>query len=65
MEYDPRHFEDRMRVTRGGGGPQPKPPLIVAPLGFDAIRFNASNVKLGVHVIRPDGNADQYRKGAF
>ncbi len=65
MEYDPRHFEDRMRVTRGGGGPQTKPPLIVAPLGFDAIRFNASNVKLGVHVIRPDGNADQYRKGAF
>ncbi len=65
MEYDPRHFEERMRVTRGGGGPQPKPPFIVAPLGFDAIRFNASNVKLGVHVIRPDGNADQYRKGAF
>lgn len=60
--YDYTQFDKRMRV------------LIIKPtlaqknihaLGFDAIRFSVPNIKPAVHYIRPDGNADQFRKGAF
>ncbi len=61
-EYDLKAFDKRMRVTR------PKPiivPRAVAPVGILASEFSASDVRHGIHFIRPDGNSDQYRKGAF
>ena len=61
-EYDLEAFDKRMRVTRRE---QPRPAHMVAPVGILATDFAASDVMPGVHFIRPDGNADQYRKGAF
>ena len=65
MEYDAANFDKRMRVKHGQGGTPAKPVQYLTPVGFDALRSSASNVRAGVHYIRPDGNADQYRKGAF
>ncbi|QLI49406.1 hypothetical protein vBPaeMUSP18_24 [Pseudomonas phage vB_PaeM_USP_18] len=61
-EYDFQNFKHRMRVTRTE---IPKPRLTIAPEGFAALETGAPDLLLGVHYIRPDGNADQYRKGAF
>ena len=65
MEYDALNFEKRMRVKRGQGGQQAKPIQVLSPVGFDAFHSSASNVRPGVHYIRPDGNSDQFRKGGF
>lgn len=62
MEYDYTKFDLRMRVIRYN---KPIPAIRVAPLGFDALQINASNVRNSVYYIRPDGDSDQYRKGAF
>lgn len=62
--YDPKQFKERMRVERGQGGAV-IPAQTIKPVGFDAFLSNASNVKYAVHYIRPDGNSDQFRKGAF
>lgn len=62
--YDPKHFDLRMRVTRGQGGTDQKPKQHVQAIGFNAFRTNASNIKYAVQYIRPDGNSDQFRKGA-
>ena len=61
-EYDFQNFKHRMRVSRTE---IPKPRLTVSPEGFAALETGAPDLLLGVHYIRPDGNADQYRKGAF
>lgn len=63
--YDPTQFKERMRVERGQGGADTKPVQTIQAVGFDALLSNASNVKYAVHYIRPDGNSDQFRKGAF
>ena len=63
--YDPTNFKERMRVQRGQGGTDNKPVQTIQAVGFDALLSNASNVKYAVHYIRPDGNTDQFRKGAF
>lgn len=63
--YDPSNFAARMRVQRGQGGADTKPVQTIQAVGFDALRSNASNVKYAVHYIRPDGNSEQFRKGAF
>lgn len=63
--YDPGNFNARMRVQRGQGGTDAKPVQVIQAVGFDALRTNASTVKYAVHYIRPDGNSDQFRKGAF
>ena len=63
--YDPRNFNARMRVQRGQGGTNTKPVQTIQAVGFDAFLSNASNVKYAVHYIRPDGNSEQFRKGAF
>lgn len=63
--YDPTNFKERMRVERGQGGSGAPSALEIKPVGFDALRSNASNVKYAAHYIRPDGNSDQFRKGAF
>lgn len=62
MEYDYTQFDKRMRVVRQD---LPKPKLFIKPVGFDALFVAVPNIKPAVHYIRPDGNADQFRKGAF
>lgn len=62
MEYDYTQFDKRMRVSRKD---LPKPSLSIQPVGIDALNTGVPNIKPAVHYIRPDGNADQFRKGAF
>ena len=61
-EYDIAHFHMRLRVTQT---PAPKPPTqhLMAG-GTDELRTSAPDVKPSVRYIRPDGNAETYRKGA-
>lgn len=61
-DYDLSQFNKRMRVTTA---PIPKPIKYLLPVGFDAFRQGVLNIKPAVHYIRPDGNADQFRKGGF
>lgn len=61
-EYDYTAFDKRMRVIRKD---LPKLSLSIQPVGVDALVVTVPNIKPAVHYIRPDGNADQYRKGAF
>lgn len=63
-QYDYTEFEKRMRVVRRES-PNSIPVQHVKPTGFNASMFNASDIKNKAHFIRPDGNANQYRKGAF
>lgn len=62
-EYDIEQFADRMRV-RNAYVPAPAGQSISA-VGLDDEVMGVPQIRLGVHYIRPDGNADQYRKGAF
>lgn len=63
IEYDHTAFEQRMRVRHATGG---KPaPLRLSPAGVPpASRLGTPGMKPGLHFIRPDGNSDQFRKGA-
>ena len=63
-EYDYTEFDLRMRVIRRES-PQQIPAQQIKPTGFNASLITASDIKNKVHFIRPDGNSDQYRKGAF
>ena len=62
-EYDLQNFAKRMRVrnldTAWGGR------RFVLTQGHQSSRVGAPGVRPGAHFIRPDGDADQYRKGAF
>lgn len=62
MEYDYTQFDKRMRIIRQE---LPTQKLFIKPVGVDALCMAVPNIKPAVHFIRPDGNADQYRKGAF
>ena len=65
-EYDLLAFDKRMRVMRGAaGGPSVKPARSLAAVGFEGFASSTPNARLAVQYIRPDGNADQFRKGAF
>ena len=62
-EYDYQQFNKRMRVRLGtpnGGAPRR-----VSPRGDVHSAVGAPGLRPGTHYIRPDGNSDQYRKGAF
>lgn len=61
-EYDYTAFDKRMRVSKTT---LPKPSQSIQPVGFDAFSQGVPNIKPAVHYIRPDGNADQFRKGGF
>ena len=61
-EYQLEAFDQRMRVYRA---PVVRPSRSITPVGFVAFASAASDVKPGARYIRPDGNADQLRKGAF
>ncbi|ELW85676.1 hypothetical protein ACINWC743_A0734 [Acinetobacter sp. WC-743] len=62
--YDYGNFDQRMRVTIRKDE-QVIPPQRIYMSGFDGLQIAASDIKNHVYFIRPDGNSDQYRKGAF
>ena len=60
--YDVSQFDKRMRVTRT---PTPRPPTQgVGAVGIGPVPAGTPDARRGTHYIRPDGNADVYRKGA-
>lgn len=61
-EYTLEQFDQRMRVRRTS---VPILPRRITPVGVAIPEPSMSDVKLGARYIRPDGNSDQYRKGAF
>lgn len=61
-EYDPMEFAKRMLV-RNASTPRP-PAQGIGPAGFDPLAAGTPGTRMGAHYIRPDGNAEQYRKGA-
>lgn len=62
-EYDLENFDAKMDVRNAYIPVPPKQEL--APVGIDIEPILPPNIALGAHYILPDGNADQYRKGAF
>lgn len=61
-EYDLQFFRQRMTV-RNAQSNEP-PAQTIRPHGYSAMLVATPDVKLGVHYIRPDGNTDNFRKGA-
>lgn len=61
-EYQLEEFDKRMRVRRVD---PPRVREFVEAVGLEHSAIGVPNVRAGVHFIRPDGNADQFRKGAF
>lgn len=61
-EYDYTNFNERMRVTKSV---IEKPKQYVSAVGFVTDDVGVLNIKPAAHYIRPDGNAEQYRKGAW
>lgn len=61
-EYDFFNFNARMRVSTH----RPVAPAArsIGPSGFDAMSTGVGNISNWVQYIRPDGNMDNYRKGA-
>lgn len=62
-EYDYQNFQHRMRVRNIETNIKPRQNIIVA--GIDGYSAGMPDFKPGLHFIRPDGNSDQHRKGAF
>ena len=60
-EYQLEAFDKRLRVS---GTPEDRPFRPITPVGISVTTFGVPNVKPAVQFIRPDGNAEQYRKGA-
>ena len=60
--YDLDHFDLRMRV-RGTPVP-PQPAQVLGAVGIVPAPVGTPDARRGTHYIRPDGNAEQYRKGA-
>ena len=61
-EYDYQAFAQRMRVRNAMKNE--RLPQIVKAQGQLHSTLGTPGVRLGAHYIRPDGNAEQYRKGA-
>ena len=61
-EYDLRAFKHRMRVWRRVEAPAR---AHLRAEGLAPAGVGTPGVRPAVHYIRPDGNADQHRKGAF
>jgi hypothetical protein len=62
-EYDVEAFSQRMRVTRRTIAPDPL--RVFSHSAEPGAGLGTPNIRPGVHFIRPDGNAEQFRKGAF
>ncbi|MBJ7436753.1 MAG: hypothetical protein JHC54_13830 [Acinetobacter sp.] len=54
-------FSERLRVITK----VERPTRQVVAQGFNASLVGVLDIKPGVHYIRPDGNANQFRKGGF
>lgn len=63
-EYEPVRFKDRMKVTRSGGDNY-NDTQAIHTTSWQSEVIGAAEIKPGQHFIRPDGNSDQFRKGAF
>lgn len=61
--YELAQFAKRMRVRNAAMAEIPTQTIL--PVGGSGLSIGVPNIRLGVHYIRPDGDADQYRKGAF
>ena len=61
-DYDITQFKFRMKVTRSK---IPNRTDSLLQSGFESLSAGTPDIKPMVHYIRPDGNSDQYRKGAF
>lgn len=66
-EPDTANFKGRLKVVRviDGIPKQRKPAQVVGAVGIDPNTIHAPNIKNKAHYIRPDGNSEQYRKGAW
>jgi hypothetical protein len=62
-EYEPIKFKDRMKVT--GSITDETTAQGITAGGISSQSMGSVGIKLGQHFIRPDGNSDQFRKGAF
>lgn len=60
-EYNIDDFEQRMRVSKT---PRRAPATTISAQGVAPCAEGVHDVRLSTHYIRPDGNADVYRKGA-
>jgi len=64
-EYDYTEFKKRMIVRLGSPSTVVKPAQHLYPQGAIPGMVGVHNIKLHTQYIRPDGNSDQHRKGAF
>lgn len=64
-DYASEDFLLRMRVRRGASVAPTIQRQDVAAVGVPAAPVGAPNIHLHTQYIRPDGNAEQFRKGAF
>lgn len=63
LEYDYSNFGAKMVVRLStNDAPQKQ---IIGTIGVDSAEVAVTNIKNHTHYIRPDGNAEQYRKGAW
>ena len=62
--YDFQNFRLRMRVQRANVVPDTPPAQSIGAQGWQSAAPGWLDIRNKVHVIRPDGNAEQYRKGA-
>lgn len=63
MEYDYQNFEARMVISR-----HPEETIQsykVDISGFGECLIGSPDLRNAAHFIKPDGNSEQYRKGAF
>ena len=63
LEYDYQQFDKRMRVRRETPAPFPK--RTIGAHGFRSSVLGLPGIHIGTQYIRPDGNSDQFRKGAW
>lgn len=59
--YQLEKFDKRMRVTKA---PIERVSTTITPTGFTGFYSGVPDIKLAARYIRPDGNSDQFRKGA-
>lgn len=66
-ESDIKSFKGRLTVKRAIDGlpKQRKPAQAIGAVGIEPNTIHTPNIKNKAHYIRPDGNSEQFRKGAW
>lgn len=64
-EYEPIKFKERMRVSRSSNQSSDRLTQGIDALGINSQAMGTIGIKWGQHFIRPDGNADQFRKSSY